>query len=138
MRKIVSKDQTLKNMLDKSAPKVAIINHPDVRRNLMQQKAYSEALEALNIWTATLKDKAALAEAAGEEKQAKDLHKQNDLLPLVKGFASEKIFVLLSDALQVLGGSGYCKDYPHEQYIRDQKIDALRGNHAHASVGSYL
>jgi alkylation response protein AidB-like acyl-CoA dehydrogenase len=116
----------LKNMLDKSAPKVAIINHPDVRRNLMQQKAYSEGFRALNIWTATLKDKSALAAAAGEEKQAKDLDKQNDLLlPLVKGFASEKVFALLSDALQVLGGSGYCRDYPHEQYIRDQKIDTL-------------
>ena len=117
----------LKNMLDKSAPKVAIINHPDVRRNLMQLKAYSEGLRALNIWTASLKDKSTLAALAGEAEQAKDLDKQNDLLlPIVKGFgASKNSFALLADALQVLGGSGYCKDYPHEQYIRDQKIDTL-------------
>ena len=51
---------------------------------------------------------------------------RNDLLlPIVKGFGSERVYQLLSDSLQVFGGSGYCMDYPHEQYIRDQKIDTL-------------
>ena len=54
------------------------------------------------------------------------MHRLNDLLlPLVKGFSSERVYELLASSLQCLGGSGYCKDYPHEQYIRDQKIDSL-------------
>ena len=54
------------------------------------------------------------------------MHRLNDLLlPVVKGFGSERVYQLLADSLQVLGGSGYCMDYPHEQYIRDQKIDTL-------------
>ena len=74
----------------------------------------------------SLQDKAALAQEAGDEDLARDLAHRNDLLlPIVKGFGSEKVYQLLSDSLQVLGGSGYCMDYPHEQYIRDQKIDTL-------------
>jgi len=50
----------------------------------------------------------------------------NDLLlPLIKGYASEKVYELLAVSLQCFGGSGYCQDYPIEQYIRDQKIDSL-------------
>lgn len=116
----------LKNALDKSSPRVTIINHPDVRRNLTQQKAYAEGLRALNLYVGSLQDKAALAQEAGDEDLARDLAHRNDLLlPIVKGFGSEKVYQLLSDSLQVLGGSGYCMDYPHEQYIRDQKIDTL-------------
>jgi hypothetical protein len=47
------------------------------------------------------------------------------LLPLVKGYCSDRGYDLLGNALQVFGGSGYCQDYPMEQYIRDQKIDTL-------------
>jgi len=50
----------------------------------------------------------------------------NDLmLPLIKGYGSEKVYELLASSLQCFGGSGYCQDYPIEQYIRDQKIDSL-------------
>ena len=116
----------LKNAMDKSSPRVTIINHPDVRRNLMQQKAYAEGFRALNLFVGSLQDKAALAKASGAEAQEKDMHRLNDLLlPVVKGFGSERVYQLLADSLQVLGGSGYCMDYPHEQYIRDQKIDTL-------------
>jgi len=116
----------LKNALDKTSPRITIINHPDVRRNLMQQKAYAEGLRALNLYVGSLQDKVALAQAAGETEQAEEMNARNDLLlPIVKGFGSEKVYQLLSDSLQVLGGSGYCMDYPHEQYIRDQKIDTL-------------
>ncbi|MBL91632.1 MAG: acyl-CoA dehydrogenase [Myxococcales bacterium] len=116
----------MKNAMDKSSPRVSIINHPNVRRNLYQQKAYAEGLRALNLYVGSLQDKVALAEAAGDQELAEDLALRNDLLlPIVKGFGSEKVYQLLSDSLQVLGGSGYCMDYPHEQYIRDQKIDTL-------------
>src|SRR6185436_11055810 len=47
------------------------------------------------------------------------------LLPLIKGYSSEKVYELLAVSLQCFGGSGFCQDYPVEQYIRDQKIDSL-------------
>src|ERR1700748_338025 len=47
------------------------------------------------------------------------------LLPLIKGYGSEKVYDLLAISLQCFGGSGYCQGYPIEQYIRDQKIDSL-------------
>jgi alkylation response protein AidB-like acyl-CoA dehydrogenase len=118
----------LTRMTDKSAPRVTITHHPDVRRSLMLQKAYAEGLRALVLYTATIQDEIALAEATGEQSEAHDLAvRLNDLLlPIVKGFGAEKSYELLgSQSLQTLGGSGYLQDYPIEQYIRDAKIDTL-------------
>jgi alkylation response protein AidB-like acyl-CoA dehydrogenase len=118
----------LTQMTDKSAPRVTITHHPDVRRSLMMQKAYAEGMRALVLYTATVQDEVALAEAAGDESEAHDLAvRLNDLLlPIVKGFGSEKSYELLgSQSLQTFGGSGYLQDYPVEQYIRDAKIDTL-------------
>jgi alkylation response protein AidB-like acyl-CoA dehydrogenase len=109
---------------DKTAPRVEIIRHPDVRRNLMMQKAHVEGMRALVMYTAHIQDLIALGEAAGEPDEA--LVRRNDLLlPLVKGYGSEKSYELLATSLQIFGGSGYCQDYPIEQYIRDAKIDTL-------------
>ena len=114
----------LAQMTDKTAPRVPITHHPDVRRLLMLQKAYAEGMRALVLYTASVQDQVELTGAAGEED---DLAvRLNDLLlPVVKGFGSEKSYELLSTSLQVLGGSGYLQDYPMEQYIRDAKIDTL-------------
>ncbi|HSV67986.1 MAG TPA: acyl-CoA dehydrogenase [Mycobacteriales bacterium] len=114
----------LTRMTDKSAPRVTITHHPDVRRILMLQKAYAEGLRALYLWTATYQDAALEAEARGEHDDLAE--RVNDLLlPIVKGFGSEKAYELLALSLQTLGGSGYLQDYPIEQYIRDAKIDTL-------------
>jgi alkylation response protein AidB-like acyl-CoA dehydrogenase len=112
---------------DKAAPKVAIINHPDVRRSLLMQKSYAEGLRALVLYTASWQDKVALAEASGDEKAAKIAKRVNDLLlPLVKGVGSERAYELLGhESLQTFGGSGFLQDYPLEQYVRDSKIDTL-------------
>jgi alkylation response protein AidB-like acyl-CoA dehydrogenase len=114
----------LARVTDKTAPRVEIIRHPDVRRNLMLQKAHVEGMRALLMYTAHIQDLIALSEADGEPDQA--LVRRNDLLlPLVKGYGSEKSYELLATSLQIFGGSGYCLDYPIEQYIRDAKIDTL-------------
>jgi hypothetical protein len=114
----------LKQAADKTAPRVEIINHPDVRRSLMAQKAHVEALRALVFYTSWVQDQIELAEDGSEEHER--LVKRNDLLlPLVKGYGSEKSYELLAQSLQILGGSGYTRDYPLEQYIRDAKIDTL-------------
>jgi alkylation response protein AidB-like acyl-CoA dehydrogenase len=109
---------------DKTSPRVTIINHPDVRRMLMQQKAYAEGLRALMLYTATQQDAVQIGEANGERDTAAAA--RNDLLlPLVKGVGSERAYETLSLSLQTLGGSGFLQDYPIEQYIRDAKIDSL-------------
>ncbi|MFD4641232.1 acyl-CoA dehydrogenase [Lentzea sp. NPDC058436] len=111
----------LTRMTDKTAPRVTITNHPDVRRSLMLQKAYAEGLRAVYLYTATFQDKVMLG---GDD--AKLAAQVNDLLlPIVKGVGSERAYEQLAQSLQTLGGSGFLQEYPIEQYIRDAKIDSL-------------
>ncbi|CAL9501992.1 3-methylmercaptopropionyl-CoA dehydrogenase [Nocardiopsis dassonvillei] len=108
----------------KDSPKVTITHHPDVRRSLMTQKSYVEAMRALVMLTATQQDAIQIAKANGEDHTA--LEAMNDLLlPIVKGVGSERSYALLAESLQTLGGSGFLQEYPIEQYIRDAKIDTL-------------
>jgi alkylation response protein AidB-like acyl-CoA dehydrogenase len=110
---------------DKTAPRVTITHHPDVRRSLMTQKSFAEAMRALVLYTATWQDKVLLAEHNGEKDELAE--RVNDLLlPIVKGYGSERSWVLLgTESLQTLGGSGFLQEYPIEQYVRDAKIDTL-------------
>ena len=110
----------LTDMLDKTAPRVEIIRHPDVRRMLMLQKAHTEGLRALMFYSAWVLDQHRLHPDEDYLEKLSDL-----LLPLFKGYAAEKSYELLAQSLQVLGGSGFTRDYPIEQYIRDVKIDSL-------------
>jgi alkylation response protein AidB-like acyl-CoA dehydrogenase len=95
----------LPKMLDKTAPRVTITHHPDVRRLLMQNKAYAEGLRAVYIYTSTFQDEIRVAAENGTD----------------GSLATEQ----LVQSLQVLGGSGFLQDYPIEQYLRDSKIDSL-------------
>ncbi len=119
----------LTQMTDKTAPRVTIIHHPDVRRMLMMQKAYAEGMRALVLYTASWQDAVQIAKAGGgtEPGTAGDLAvRVNDLLlPIVKGVGSERAYELLTLSLQTYGGSGFIQDFPVEQYIRDAKIDSL-------------
>jgi len=109
---------------DKTAPRVTIINHPDVRRSLMLNKAYAEGLRALVLYTATTQDRIIIGEHEGKDVTLDEAI--NDLLlPIVKGAGSERSYDQLAQALQTFGGSGYLQDYPLAQYIRDAKIDTL-------------
>lgn len=107
------------------SPPVPIIEHPDVRRSLLTQKAYAEGARALTLYTATLLDRIEAAEVSGAvETYAEQRYRL--LLPVVKGWCSESAWrVLGSESLQVFGGSGYMRDYPLEQYVRDTKIDTI-------------
>jgi alkylation response protein AidB-like acyl-CoA dehydrogenase len=114
----------LTQQTDKTAPRVTIIHHPDVRRMLMLQKSYAEGMRALVLYTATMQDAAQIAAAEGTTDEAAAA--RNDLLlPIVKGVGSERSYEMLTLSLQTLGGSGFLQDYPIEQYIRDAKIDSL-------------
>jgi alkylation response protein AidB-like acyl-CoA dehydrogenase len=110
---------------DKNAPRVTITHHPDVRRSLMTQKAFAEAMRSLVLYTASWQDRVQIAEFNGEHDELAE--RVNDLLlPIVKGYGSERSWVLLgTESLQTLGGSGFLQEYPIEQYVRDAKIDTL-------------
>src|SRR6478609_6440594 len=111
-------------MTDKSAPRVTILHHPDVRRALLVQKAYAEGLRALYLYTAAHQDPAAAVVVSGADEGMAE--RVNDLLlPIVKGVGSERAYQCLTESLQTFGGSGFLQDYPIEQYIRDAKIDSL-------------
>ncbi len=113
---------------DKTSPRVTIINHPDVRRSLMVQKSFSEGMRALVLYAASIQDDVAMAHADGADKQKQeDLDALADLLlPVIKGYGSEKSWTLLgTESLQTFGGSGFTQDWPIEQYVRDAKIDTL-------------
>ncbi|WP_061300010.1 acyl-CoA dehydrogenase [Herbidospora cretacea] len=114
----------LTKMADKTAPRVPITAHPDVRRELMLQKSYVEGMRALVLYTATFQDAVQVAQSEGRRDEMAEA--VNDLLlPIVKGVGSERSYELLARSLQTLGGSGFLQDYPIEQYIRDAKIDSL-------------
>jgi len=111
-------------MTDKTAPRVAIIDHPDVRRSLMTQKAYAEGLRALYMYAAAHQNSDVAEHVSGADPDL--AHRVDDLLlPIVKGVGSERAYENLTESLQTLGGSGFLQDYPIEQYIRDAKIDSL-------------
>ena len=114
---------------DKTAPRVTITHHPDVRRSLMVQKSFAEAMRALVLYTATWQDQVQIAEHEGttDQDDVKLAMAVNDLLlPIVKGYGSERSWVLLgTESLQTFGGSGFLQEYPLEQYVRDAKIDTL-------------
>ncbi|MFD7730921.1 acyl-CoA dehydrogenase [Kitasatospora phosalacinea] len=114
----------LAQFMDKTAPRVTITHHPDVRRSLLTQKAYAEGMRALVLYTASVQDDMLAARLRGEHDAAAE--RLNDLLlPIVKGYGSEKSYEQLAQSLQTFGGSGYLQEYPIEQYIRDAKIDTL-------------
>jgi hypothetical protein len=117
----------LTQMTDKTAPRVTIIHHPDVRRMLMLQKAYAEGMRALVLYAASIQDALQVTAAQGGGVQTDEaVAALNDLLlPVVKGVGSERSYEMLTLSLQTLGGSGFLQDYPVEQYIRDAKIDSL-------------
>ncbi|HEX5087528.1 MAG TPA: acyl-CoA dehydrogenase [Nocardioides sp.] len=114
---------------NKTAPRVTITHHPDVRRSLMVQKSFAEAMRALVLYAASWQDQLQRFEhddAMGSA-EARLASAVNDLLlPIVKGYGSERSWVLLgTESLQTFGGSGFLQEYPIEQYVRDAKIDTL-------------
>ncbi len=102
---------------------VPIIDHPDVRRLLLWMKAMVDGMRSM-IYTAAFWQDCALELSDGEEK----LHYQNLLdfmTPIIKAYCADMGFRVCETAIQCLGGYGYCKEYPLEQYLRDAKIMSL-------------
>jgi alkylation response protein AidB-like acyl-CoA dehydrogenase len=118
---------SIKQWKDATAPRVPIIEHPDVRRMLLDMKARVEGLRALAVKLTMHIDHAHALEKAGGDAAAITYHQgQVDLLvPLVKAYGSDQAFQVCATAIQVYGGAGYLKDWPVEQYCRDSKIFSI-------------
>jgi len=116
---------SVKDWKDADAPKVAIIEHPDVRRMLLDMKSKVEGVRALIHKLGAHWDRLALAR--GRDEEAASYHQgQLDLLvPLVKADGSGQAYAVSTTAIQVFGGAGYLKDWPVEQYCRDSKIFSI-------------
>ncbi|MEZ4365724.1 MAG: acyl-CoA dehydrogenase [Kofleriaceae bacterium] len=123
---------SIKQWKDATAPRVPIIEHPDVRRMLLDMKSKVEGIRALVVKLTMHVDRSIALEKANPtptpEVQAQiDYHQgQVDLLvPLVKAYSSDQAFQICATAIQVYGGAGYLKDWPVEQYCRDAKIFSI-------------
>lgn len=108
---------------DHRSGRVPIIRHEDVRRMLMNIKAGTEAMRAMIGYTYYLMDEAKHDPDPAARQQAQQLA---DLFtPLVKAYCSDYGFNLVCDAMQIMGGVGYCTDFPIEQYLREAKLVSL-------------
>ena len=129
----------LSQAADKTAPRVTITHHPDVRRSLMVQKSFSEAMRSLVLYTASWQDRVQVAEHNGETDEL--AMRVNDLLlPIVKGYGSERSWVLLgTESLQTFGGSGFLHGVPRGA-VRPRRQDRhpLRGHHGDPGPGLLL
>lgn len=110
---------------DPEAPRVPIIEHPDVRRMLLDMKARVEGIRALVMLGATSHDRARLLETSDPEEAEHHRGRLELLTPLMKAYSSDQSFRICETAIQVLGGAGYTKDFPVEQYCRDSKIFSI-------------
>jgi alkylation response protein AidB-like acyl-CoA dehydrogenase len=113
---------------DPASPPVPIIEHADVRRMLLAQKAYAEGALGLNLYCARLTDDQTTAEDAAERDRAGRL--LDMLTPIAKSWPSQWCLEGNSLAIQVLGGYGYTRDYPVEQFYRDNRLNPIHeGTH---------
>ncbi|MFW6011557.1 MAG: acyl-CoA dehydrogenase [Desulfosalsimonas sp.] len=102
---------------------VTIINHPDVRRMLLWMKAAVDGMRSMIYTSAFWAD---LAEEGREPETREHYQALVDFMtPIVKAYCSDTGFKVCEIAMQCLGGYGYCRDYPIEQYMRDAKIMSL-------------
>ncbi|GAB6909176.1 Acetyl-CoA dehydrogenase-like C-terminal domain containing protein [Desulfosarcina cetonica] len=115
--------KSLLQAMDADAPSVPIIQHPDVRRMLLSMKAYVEGMRSLLYYTGFLTDRIAVSD---NEKEKSRLQGMIDLLiPICKGYVTDKSFEVCSTGIQVYGGYGFTKEYPQEQLLRDCRITMI-------------
>jgi len=108
---------------DPKAPKVAIIEHPDIRRMLLRMKCLVDGMRSLMLSVAKFIDLSHQLEDKKERQHYQDF--VDLLIPICKSFGSDQGFRVNETAIQVYGGYGFCQEYPVEQYCRDQKITSI-------------
>jgi hypothetical protein len=109
--------------LEDNAPSVPIIEHPDIRRMLLTMKVYVEGMRSLLYYIGNCEDN--LRISAKEEDKARYQGLMDLLIPIAKGYVTDKAFEVCSLGVQVYGGYGYIKEYPMEQLLRDCRITPI-------------
>ena len=115
--------KNLLQMMDPDAPSVPIIQHPDVRRMLISMKSYVEGMRSLLYYAGYLSDQIAVAADQAEEARLQGM--LDLLIPICKGYVTDKAFEVCSTGVQVYGGYGYISEYPQEQLLRDCRITMI-------------
>ncbi|MGD2096196.1 MAG: acyl-CoA dehydrogenase [Desulfobacterales bacterium] len=105
------------------APSVPIIEHPDIRRMLLTMKAYVEGMRSLLYFIGNCEDKSRLSTEEADIARYQGLI--DLLIPIAKGYVTDKAFEVCSLGVQVYGGYGYIKEYPMEQLLRDCRITQI-------------
>jgi len=113
----------LMKIFEKDSKPVAIINHPDVKRQLMSMKANVDGMRALLYYTALCFDKVQIAETEEEKEKYDGLIEF--LTPIVKSYCTDRSFEVCVQGVQVYGGYGFIQEYPQEQLLRDCKITSI-------------
>jgi alkylation response protein AidB-like acyl-CoA dehydrogenase len=113
----------LEDFMDRSAPFVPIIEHPDVKRNLLWMKSHVEGMRSFFQFLVSCSTKADLAAGLEERELYRDLFEL--LTPSIKDYLAVRGHEVCIQAIQVFGGAGYTKDYLVEQYARDCKITSI-------------
>ncbi|MGZ3448660.1 MAG: acyl-CoA dehydrogenase [Polyangiales bacterium] len=116
---------SIKFWKDATAPRVPIIDHPDVRRMLLDMKSRVEGIRALIVKLARHQDAHEVFKGKDDAQAAYHLGQVDLLVPLVKAYGSDQSFRICETAIQTYGGVGYTQDYPVEQYCRDAKIFSI-------------
>ena len=116
---------SIKNWKDPTAPRVAILEHGDVRRMLLEMKSKVEGIRALAVKLTAHVDRARLLAGKDDEKHAYHQGQVELLTPILKAYGSDQAFRVCELAIQTFGGAGYVMDYPVEQYCRDAKIFSI-------------
>ena len=115
--------RNLLQMMEPDAPAVPIIQHPDVRRMLISMKAYLEGMRSLLYYVCTLTD--GIKTTDDEEEKARLQGMIDLLIPICKGYVSDRATDVCNLGMQVYGGYGYIKEYPQEQLVRDCRITQI-------------
>ncbi len=115
--------KNLLQSMNENAPSVPIIQHPDVRRQLMIMKSYVEGMRSILYYVGFCSDK--IATTDDENEKAKYQGLVEILTPIAKGYITDKAFEVCSHGVQVYGGYGYIKEYPMEQLMRDCRITMI-------------
>ncbi|EYF01497.1 acyl-CoA dehydrogenase [Chondromyces apiculatus] len=116
---------SINNWKDATAPRVAIVEHPDVRRMLLDMKSRVEGIRALIIKLTRHFDMTRVLQGKDDEQALYHQGQVDLLVPLVKAYGSDQGFRVCETAIQTYGGAGYIKDYPVEQYCRDAKVFSI-------------
>jgi alkylation response protein AidB-like acyl-CoA dehydrogenase len=115
--------KNLLQMMDKSAPSVPIIQHPDIRRLLITMKVFVEGMRSLLYYIGMCEDMIKISEDPEEKSKFQGI--VDVLTPIAKGYVTDRAFEVCSHGIQVYGGYGYIKEYPMEQLLRDCRITMI-------------